>query len=249
MYEDLSADLAQDIQRRFRQIMSNKTQGDSTFKAITKRIRAGTATQKDIAKYADFVGQAGSAAMKQVLKLDKLPDATMYREIAEQTITPTMNDMWGYVNNNASKQLLAADKAQGLNLGIRTGFKPEKRINDVVNMLAGQTTQEAIDNALTDPVIATARKYYDDFLMENADLRESLGFRQQVVREYDDRGLHNGKTPCLWCLEKQGTWSMQEAHANGVFNRHPGCGCTIVVFTPDHTDIQTDWTRNEWSQV
>ena len=249
MYEELSADLAKDIQRRFQVIMSRKAQSDDTFKGIIKRIRSDKATQLDISEYADFVGQAGSAAMKQVLKLDALPDQTMYREIAEQTITPTMQDMWGYVNTNASKQLLADDRAKGLTLSIRTGFKPKQRINDVVNMLAGQTTQEAVDNALTDPVIATARKYYDDFLMENADMRETLGFRQQVIRQYDDKGLHNGKTPCQWCLRKEGTWSMEEAHANGVFNRHPGCGCKITVFFPDHTEVQTDWTRNEWSRI
>lgn len=249
MYEELSAELATEIQRRFKRFMSQKAQGDSSFKAIINRIRSDKATQQDISKYADFVGQAGSQAMKQVLKLDALPDQTMYREIAQQTITPTMNDMWGYVNTNASKQLLASDRASGLNLNIRTGFKPTKRIDDVVNMLSGQTTQEAIDNALTDPVISTARKYYDDFLMENADLRESLGFRQQVIREYDDKGLHGGKTPCLWCLEKEGTWSMEEAHANGVFNRHPGCNCRITVFFPDHTELQTNWTRNEWTRI
>ena len=249
MYEELSADLARDIQNRFRVSMAKKADTDPGFKAIIKKIKAGKATQQDISRYADFVGEAGSQAMKEVLKLDALPDQIMYREIAEQTITPTMQDMWGYVNTNASKQLLADDRVKGLRLNIRTGFNPKKRINEVVNMLSGQTTQEAIDNALTDPVIATARKYYDDFLMENADMRETLGFHQQVIRQYDDKGLHNGKTPCQWCLEREGTWDMDEAHANGVFNRHPGCGCRITVFFPDHTELQTDWTRNEWTRI
>lgn len=252
MYEDLSADLANQITRRFEQIMDNHTRADSTLKAIVKRMKAGKATQMDVNKYADFVGRAGSSAMKQVLKLEALPDATMYKEIADQTITPVLERMWQNVNSVALNQMKAEDATKGLNIGIRTGFNPKRRIAEVVNMVAGQTTQEAIDNALTDPVIATARKYYDDFLMENADLRESLGFNQRVIRHYDDKGLRFGTKyaePCQWCLAREGEWSMAEAHANGVFNRHPGCGCTIVVFYPDHTDVQVDWTRNEWSSV
>lgn len=245
MYEELTEELAGQIQRRFRQLMSH----NADIQRITKKIRAGKASQRDVAKYADFVGKAGSAAMKQVLHLDALPDATMYEEIARDTITPVMDDMWGWVNTRAAEQLRATDAAKGINIGIRTGFEPTRRINEVVNMMAGQTTQEALDNAMTDPVIATARKYYDDFMMENADLRESLGFEQVVIRHYDDRGLHNGKTPCRWCLEREGRFSMQDAHTLGVFNRHPGCGCIIEVITPDKTQVQTDWTRNEWTEI
>lgn len=249
MYEDLSADLANQITRRFEQIMDNHTRADSTLKAIVKRMRAGKATQMDVNKYADFVGRAGSSAMKQVLKLEALPDATMYKEIADQTITPVMERMWQDVNSVALRQMKAEDMSKGLNIGIRTGFAPKNRIADVVNMMAGQTSQVALDNAMTDPVITTAWKFLDDFKMENADLRQELGFDIIVKRIYDDKGLHNGKTPCEWCLAKEGEWSIEEAHANGVFNRHPGCSCIIIYDTPEKTQVQTDWTRNEWSDV
>lgn len=245
MYEDLTKELAGKIQTRFRQIMSH----NESIQRITKLIRAGKATQRDVSDYADFVGKAGSASMKQVLHLDALPDATMYEEIAKDTITPVMEDMWGWVNTRAAEQLRATDAAKGINLGIRTGFKPERRIQEVVDMMAGQTSQVALDNAMTDPVISTSRKFFDDFQMENADLREKLGYDALVVRQYDDKGLHDRKTPCAWCLAREGRFSMAEAHALGVFNRHPGCGCHIEVIYPDRTEVQTDWTRNEWSEI
>lgn len=248
MYEELTEELAGQIQRRFRQLMSHNLD----IQKITKKIRAGKASQRDVAKYADFVGKAGSAAMKQVLHLDALPDATMYEEIARDTITPVMDDMWGWVNTRAAEQLRATDATKGINIGIRTGFEPTRRINEVVSMMAGQTTQEALDNAMTDPVITTARKYYDDFMMENADLRQSLGYDIIVTRIYDDRGLHFGTKyakPCQWCLQRQGTFPLAEAHARGVFNRHDGCSCIIIYDTPDKTQVQTDWTRNEWADV
>ena len=243
MYEDLTPELVTRIKEQFKAYMGRVPMD------MTMKIRRGQATQKDISQYADFVGKAGSKAMKDVLKLEYLPDHTMYDEIAEQTITPVMEEMWGDVNNKAALQLRQADRKNGVNVGIKTGFKPERRIKDVVEMAAGQTTQEALDNALTDPVIATARKYYDDFMRENADLRDDLGFRQIVIRKYDDKGLHGGKDPCKWCLAREGTWSLYDAHMNGVFERHPGCNCMIEVISSKKTQVQTDWTTNTWSDL
>lgn len=216
---------------------------------MTTKIRRGKVTQRELAEYCDYVGRAGSNAMKDVLKLDALPDHMMYEEIAEQTITPVMEEMWGDVNNKAALQLRTVDRKNGMNVGIKTGFKPERRIRDVIEIAAGQTAQEALDNALTDPVIATARKYYDDFMRENADLRNDLGFTQIVIRKYDDRGLHNGKDPCQWCLAREGTWSLYDAHMNGVFERHPGCNCMIEVISSAKTQVQTDWSTNTWSDL
>lgn len=244
MYEELTPELSRRIIELFRKNMA-KLQSQE----LETKIRRGLATQADISAYADKVGRAGSAAMKQVLRLEELPDATMYREIADQTITPVMEEMWGDVNNKAALQLRQMDRKNGMNVGIKTGFKPERRIKDVVSMVAGQTTQEAVDNALTDPVIATARKYYDDFMRENADLRNDLGFTQIVIRKYDDRGLHNGKDPCQWCLAREGTWSLYDAHMNGVFERHPGCNCMIEVISSAKTQVQTDWSTNTWSDL
>ena len=244
MYEELTPELSRRIIELFRRNMAKLQSID-----LEKKIRRGVATQADVSKYADNIGKAGSAAMKMVLKLDALPDATMYREIAEQTIGPVMEEMWKDVNTQAALQLRTTDRKIGLHVGIKTGSDPKRRIADVVNMAAGQTTQEALDNALTDPVISTARKYYDDFMRVNADLRDSLGFEEIVIRKYDDKGLHGGKDPCQWCLAREGTWSLFEAHVNGVFERHPGCNCMIEVITPAKTQVQTDWTHNEWTDL
>ena len=247
MYEDITPELIKKIKTQFERNMSRVN--EMSGKSLYWKIRRGQATQADVSAYADWVGRAGSDAMKRVLKLDDLPDGTMYREIAEQTIVPVMEDMWGYVDTQAAIQLRRSDKIRGLNIGIKNASDPKQRIAQVVDMAAGQTSQEALDNALTDPVISTSRKFYDDFLRENADLRDSLGFEEVVIRKYDDRGLHGGKDVCLWCKEREGTWSLLDAHINGVFERHPGCNCLIEVMTSDKTRLQTDWTRNEWTDL
>lgn len=243
--EDIAPELYNRIQDEMKRLLSHA--GNVT--GLEKKIRQGKASQRDVARYADIVGQAASEAFKKVLKLEDLPDGKLYWNIAEKTIGATLIGVYGDVNTVAAIQLRGDDIKKGFNIGIKQGTDPDNRIKVVLEMASGQTTQEALDNAMTDPVISTARKFYDDFQLANGDVRDALGFDEVVVRHYDDRGLHNGKTPCTWCLQREGTFSMQDAHRLGVFERHPGCGCTIEVITPDRTQVQTDWTRNEWTEI
>lgn len=240
--EDISPQLYKRIQYRMKQMLSRDMD-------LVKKIRSGRASQRDVAKYADRVGRAASIAFKEVLRLEDLPDGKLYWNIAEKTIGQTLEGIYDDVNTVAAIQMRAEDIKKGFRLGIKQGIKPDKRIREVLEMAVKQTTQGALDNAMTDPVISTARKYYDDFQRENGDARNALGFGEVVIRHYDDKGLHNGKTPCMWCLQREGTFTIQEAHLLGVFERHPGCGCIIEVITPDKTQVQTDWTRNEWTEI
>lgn len=240
--EDIAPELYNKIQYRMRTMLTRDMD-------LVTKIRKGKATQRDIAKYADRVGRAASISFKEVLKLDDLPDGKLYWNIADKTIGETLRNIYDDVNAVAAIQMRGEDIKKGFKLGIKQGIKPDKRIKDVLEMAVAQTTQETLDNAMTDPVIATARKYYDDFQRANGDARSALGFAETVIRKYDDKGLHNGKTPCLWCLRREGTFTMQQAHALGVFERHPGCGCMIEVITPKNTQVQTDWTRNEWTEI
>lgn len=238
------AELYDQIQQNYRDLYAS----DEMLSVLSRKILQGKATQQDMAQYAQRTGELRSQALKSMLKLEDLPDG-MTEEVADETMRPALEEEWQDVNAKAALQLRGEDRKADRNIGIKTGFGPRRRIDDVVSMAVGQTTQEALDNALTDPVISLARKYYDDFMAENADLRSRLGFKEVVIRKYDDKGLHGGKDRCQWCLAREGTWSLEEAHANGVFERHPGCGCLIEVITPAKTQVQTDWTRNAWTNI
>ena len=115
-----------------------------------------------------------------------------------------------------------------------------------MQMAVDSITQDELNNALTDPTITAVQKYYDDFQRENAQLRAELGLETTVVRVYDGVGLKGGKEPCQWCMDREGVWTYDEAISNGVFERHPGCGCTIEYHTSKGTQRQTDWTTNTW---
>lgn len=213
---------------------------------IMKKVMNGKATQTDMSNLSNLFGREASKALKRSLVLAELPNETLYWNIAESTIQPLLVKAWENVNHYATIQQGFADEKSGIAIKITEGLNPTERARQVMNMAVNCATQEELDNALTDPTITAVRKFYDDFQKENMRLRNELGLETTVVRVYDGKGLHNGKTPCDWCISREGAYSYQDAVSNGVFERHPGCGCMIEYHTSKGVDVQTDWTTNTW---
>lgn len=235
MANDISPELYEAIKINFNTAAAT----DPKIKSIIKKARAGTATQTDIATYTERLGKHASEAFKSVLTPENLPDGTLYWNIAEKTIKPLLLSNYERINNIAILQQASADQALGVNIGISKGGYPENRVDQVMNFAANAETGEPLRNALSDPVITAHQKFYDDFMKENAKLRNDLGLYAVVERIYDGKGLKDGKQACSWCLDRAGKWSYDEANANGVFERHPGCGCVILYTTAKGTEILT----------
>ena len=92
-------------------------------------------------------------------------------------------------------------------------------------------------------------KAVDDAIRENVEISESVGMETVVIREYDGVGVHDGKTPCQWCLDRAGSWSYEDAQANGVWERHEGCGCTITYKTKKGDIQRLRGLSGVWEEV
>lgn len=241
---DVSPELYEKINNDFKASVA----GDKNLRKLVNKIRAGAATQQDVAKYSTILGRYSSKALKNTLKFDILPNSTLYWNIAEKTIGVLLLGNYASINRMATQQLSAADKAMNLGIQVVAGRNPAVRISQVMNFACNSVTQEELDNALTDPVIAANRKFFDDFQRANGEIRTEMGLEQIVVRTYDGVGLHDGKEPCQWCIEREGTWDYQDAISNGVFERHPGCGCDIEVISKRGVNRQINWRNNEWEE-
>lgn len=213
---------------------------------VMRKIIKGKGTQNDLAKLSTMFGKEASKALKRHLILANMPNETMYWNVAESTIEPLLVLAWENVNHYARMQQMFSDKADNVAIRITKGLNPVDRARQVMEMAVNCITQTELDNALTDPTITAVRKFYDDFQKENAHLRNELGLETTVVRVYDGVGLKGGREPCEWCISREGAYSYDDAVANGVFERHPGCGCTIEYHTSKGVDVQTDWTTNTW---
>ena len=107
----------------------------------------------------------------------------------------------------------------------------------------------SLDGNLKNGIKNIAMKASDDSLMRNAENASGVGLETKVIRHYDDVGLHGGKDVCQWCQSREGEWSYDEANSNGVFERHPGCECTIEYLTEKGIQRQMDWQHNTWEDV
>lgn len=233
MAVDIGPELYEKIQADFKSGVGMNV----AIQKVMRKVANGKATQKDMAKLSELFGKEASKALKWNLTLSEMPNETLYWNIAESTIQPLLVRAWENVNAYAKIQQSFADKAAGVSVKIVNGINPIDRAKQVMNMAVNCITQDELDNALTDPTITAVRKFYDDFQKENARLRNELGLETTVVRVYDGVGLHNGKTPCEWCISRQGAYSYDDAVNNGVFERHPGCGCTIEYHTSKGVEV------------
>lgn len=239
-------DVAPEIYEKIKEDFRKGVTEDKELNRLAQKIANNKGTQSDVAELAQRFGVNSSNALKKNLILADLPDQKLYWNIAEKTIRPLLLDCYTNINEFAGIEQATEDKAINISVKILAGGAPENRIDQVMNFAVDSATQPELDNALTDPVIAANRKFYDDFQKENAKLRALLGFKEVITREYDDVGLHNRTIDCEWCLQRAGTWDYDEARDNGVFQRHAGCKCLIEHHTEKGTNRQTDWTTNTW---
>lgn len=217
---------------------TNRVNGDAKIKAILAKVKAGKATQNDIATYADLLGNHASHVLQRAVHFGAIDDEVV------DTIRQIVDANYKSINGQAILQLRSEDKKQGLEIVIEVA--QNQRTDEIVNDIKRAVTEEGLQHQLTEGMVKTHRQIYDDFQKTNAELRKELGYDEIIIRTYDDVGLHGNHTPCEFCLSRQGTFHYSSENY-WVFGRHAGCGCNIRISTPSYTEEQTDWKHNEWT--
>lgn len=230
-------DIAPELYKKINDDFTAAVRNDGTIKTLVTKGNSKPLTQKELTTISTRLGKHASDAFKKTLTVEALPDGKMYWNIADRTIRPVMEQIYNTNNLLESNALKLRDKAAGVNIGIVKGADPTARINEIIQFTLDSKTAEELSNALNLPVTTTALDFNDDFMEANAELRDKMGFKQIITREYDGVGLANGRRPCNWCIGRAGTYySYQEAKDAGAFERHTGCGCTIDWDTTDEVE-------------
>ena len=198
-------------------------QSDKQIRAIEASAREGTATMRDAGIYAGkagtYTGKALEDTIDELVAMSEDDIADIIREALRRGYTDTAGVLTGAIDASNAKlgvqlKAIIADfddgKAQGLAEIIAESEDPAS--------LVGQITTLA-ENFMRGEV--------DESLRKNAEFQSESGLETIVIRTYDDVGLHGKGETCEWCESRAGTWTYEEALANGVFERHPGCGCEI----------------------
>lgn len=228
MATDIAPELYNQIKESFDRKYSQAQMLGGSLKDIADNINAGTATYRDADMYAVEVGTMMAESMKEALQLDALPNARLFRNIAQRTIGEGLKDTYGIMSNITSVIQEEFNEQRGIGLRPARPKLETERIDNIVNRASEATTQEALEATITDSVPTFARQVVDDSQKANARQHHRSGLSVKVEREYDGVGLHDGTDACEWCIERAGTWDYQKALDNGVFERHEGCGCIIT---------------------
>lgn len=230
---DVVPEMLKDIDARFKaNVMS-----DRRLASVSKRIRDGTATQIDAHAYAEQIGKASSKALQDVLTVDRLPDGRLYYNIAQRTVTPTLQNNQRLVNEAASTIQKGIDAKQKIRMNSVEPEFPASRVQGLIDkMTADDILVEDALKWLGEPIVNNTESFMDDFIKENADFRAKSGLKPTISR------IAEAKC-CDWCASLEGTWEYGYA-PDDVYRRHEFCRCAVTVTYKRET--QDVWSKRSW---
>ena len=233
MVLDVVPELNKDIERDFK----NNVMKDRRIASITKRIRDGTATQKDGHDYAEHLGEDLSRSLVKNLTPERLPDGRLYYNIAKRTVTPALQTNYDLTNEVAAEIQTLLDTKAGIGLNSARAEFPTERIQGLIDkMTADNITIERALIWLQEPIINNSEAFFDDFVKENARVRHDIGLKATITRS-----VVSGC--CKWCEELAGVYEYGNAPED-IYRRHEFCRCTVT-YQSEKTS-QNVWTKSTW---
>lgn len=221
---------------------------NTAIRPLQKKMLKGTATYLDADHYALETAKALGKALADNLVDDTL-SAAEYRAIISEVLPAGLEATYNTVST------FSEAVQRGLNERAKIGLKvvvPSMDSESVVALTTNAARAVKYSEAaaeLNPGTMNFAQNVATKMMKDNAGFQQNVGYNIIVERKYDDVGVHNRKDPCQWCLDKEGVWEYDDALSNGVFERHPGCGCTIIYRSEKGPQIQTDWRSNTWEYL
>lgn len=228
---DIAPEISANIKKSYNAYVSK----DKRIAQLEKNL-AKKSNWADANEFATRHGEALVKAVRDNVSSEILPDGIMYYNIAEKVLPENLISSEHIIEEYALKVQQKMLEDSGYHI---KALKPDHnadRVRGIVDLASSKPYDEVKDQ-LYEVMRNYDQSIVDATIQKNAELLNDLGVYAMVTRIYDGVGLHDGKQPCQWCIERAGTWTYEEANANGVFERHTGCGCTIVYTLPDRTDI------------
>jgi len=216
------------------------------IRALAKKNSKGKATYLDADNYALGLSQALVGALSHRLMAIF---GNEYKGIMAETLPPGLKYIHTDVGNYARTVQSYINRSSGVGLNaIKAVMDPEK-VREIIRTALSVDNYADIKGRLDADIRNFAQNAGTETMKANAKLYNDVGFEVYVDRTYDDVGVHNRRDECEWCLDRVGHWTYADALANGVFERHPGCGCEIIYTRDGQSQRQTNWRNNEWSDV
>lgn len=181
--------------------------------------------------YADAQAFAKLAGNNLRIVLNPTDIVGMDEDQLTAVLNPLLKEMSTQVGNAVAIVQKKINRSAGIGLNaLVPEYSPETARSVARNIVSGMETAEALKDLpeVGKQIVNEAMKVVDEGLRMNAEAHYRSGLETKIIRRYDDVGVHNRKDPCEWCLSRAGEYSSyMDAYNAGVFERHPGCGCTV----------------------
>ena len=232
MATDVVPALNEEIGRTF----TNRMTTDHRVMSVGKRIRDGTATLVDAHRYALYTGQNLSKSLQACITADTLPDGKLYYNIAKRTVTPSLRNAHGIVNQTAKQIQEIVDTKDGLGIKAIGADFPEERVQGLIDKMTSYDNFEQASVWLKEAIVNNCEAFFDDYVRANVDTRAKMGMTETIVRTAEPKC-------CEWCQALEGTYEYGTEPPE-VYQRHEFCRCDVT-FRSGRKN-QNVWTKTVW---
>lgn len=244
------SDIKKDIAKDFREL----TSGNAKIKELSKKLEAGKASYLDADSLALELATALGKALHNNLGNDQLVGED-YKALMREVLPAGLHDIYEDVADYAVTIQRGIYLRQNIGLRVAPPDFNTVEVDEITGKATMVDSYKEIPGGLTNDIQHMAQNVATDTMDKNARLAREVGYEPVVTRVYDRIGVHtqNGgkyRKDCQWCLSRCGTdVPYGEAKSKDMFRRHPGCKCRIEYTVNGKTQVQTDWTRNQWRDV
>ncbi|MCD8087554.1 MAG: hypothetical protein LUE22_03055 [Oscillospiraceae bacterium] len=230
MADDIVPELLEAIQKSFADFVA----ADADITALLEKVAAGTATHAETEEYALLIGEYAASALKINLTAETLPDGTLYYNIAERTIPPTLQQSYEMVTDVATQVQQTLNEAAGIGIKPITAELDTERVEGIVNTAVNAENIEAAQKVIGESVVNITQSFADDFVQSNAEFHYQAGLKPTITRK-----VVGGC--CDWCMSLAGTYEYGQ-HPKDIFRRHKNCRCTVT-YDPGDGSKEDVWTK------
>ena len=118
---------------------------DAVVRSFLHKMETGTATQEDVAAYAERLGACASKALTGNLTESTLPNGRLYWNIATRTILPLLQKVHVMVTDAARQVQQQEDKKQQIGILPVIPEFPSDRVHDLIEKLMSILNEEEED--------------------------------------------------------------------------------------------------------
>lgn len=199
---------------------------NNRISSLYKKIRDGTATYTQANQFAIEVGNILAKSYKL-----NIPAETMTYEKAMELLSGPLANNYDLI----SKYCVSVQNIMNTKYKLQVNpVRPKQnldRVSGLAKAISYTDDEIEVTKYFGEQIINYSQSIVDDAIHDNAKFFSDLGFKPQIIREYEGPHDERGHTvDCEWCMSLAGIYDYDDVKSGGsdVYKRHEGCRCTLT---------------------